>query len=87
MRLLAVALLLASATAAAGQTQRNGDIYNGLNHQPTQAEVARREDRAGAEAPPAHAKRNARTVRQLDRKLLREEAAPLPRDPVHLSPP
>jgi len=87
MKLLTATLLLASATAAAGQTPRNGDIYNGLNHQPTQAGVARREDRAGVKPSPAHVKRNARTVRQLDRKLLREEAAPLPRDPVHLSPP
>ncbi len=87
MRLLAAALLLASATAAAGQTPRNGDVYNGLNHQPTQAGVVRREDRAGVGASPAHVRRNARTVRQLDHKLLREEAAPLPRDPVHLSPP
>ncbi len=87
MRPLAAALLLASASAAVGQTPRNGDIYNGLKHQPTQAGVVRREDRAGVRASPAHVRRNARTVQQLDRKLLREEAAPLPRDPVHLSPP
>lgn len=86
MRVLAAALLLASASAAVGQALREGDIYNGVKHQPTQAGVVRREDRAGVRPSPAHVKRNARTVQQMTHKLLREEAAPLPRDPVRLYP-
>lgn len=66
---------------------RNGDTYDFTDHQPTHAEVVRREHGAGVEASPAQVKRNAQTVQHLDRRLLREEIVSLPRDPVSLVPP
>ncbi len=87
MKMLAAGILLAATSAAAEPMPRNGNTYDFTHHQPTRAGVMRREHRAGVRAPPAQVKRNARTVQRLDRKLLREEAAPLPRDPVSLVPP
>ena len=79
MRLLAVATLavpcFAVAPAAAESVPRNGNIWDYKVHQPTRAAVRR------------HERRNAGEVQQLDQHLLREEAAPLPRDPVSLTPP
>ncbi len=69
---------LAAAPGAAAPVRRNGNIYDFKAHQPT---------RAGMTAPPAQVRRNARTLRRLDQHLLNEEAAPLPRDPVSLTPP
>lgn len=87
MRTLAAGILLAATSAVAAPAPRNGNKYDFTDHQPTHAGVVRREHRAGVEASPSQVKRNARTVQQLDRKLLREEAVPLPRDPVSLTPP
>ena len=87
MRMLVTGILLAATSAVAAPVPRNGNTYDFKHHQPTYAGVVRREHRAGVEASPAQVKRNARTVQQLDRKLLREEAVPLPRDPVSLTPP
>ena len=87
MRMLAAGILLAATSAAAAPVPRNGNTYDFRDNQPTHAGVVRRERRAGVEASPAQVKRNARAVQQLDRKLLREETVPLPRDPVILTPP
>lgn len=91
VRLLAAAALavpfFAVAPAAAQTVPRNGNIWDFKAHQPTRAGVRRRERRAGVAASPAQARRNAGEVHQLDQHLLREETAPLPRDPVSITPP
>lgn len=87
MRLLAAVILLGATCTAAAPVPRNGDTYGFINHQPTHAEVVGRGYRAGVEPSPGQVRWNARTVQQLNRKLLPEEAAPLPRDPVSLVPP
>ncbi len=91
VRLLAAATLamplLAAAPAAAEPVPRNGNIWDYKAHQPTRAGVRRRERQAGVAASPAQARRNAGEMHQLDQHLLREETAPLPRDPVSLTPP
>lgn len=76
--LLAASTLLASITAAMAQPRRNGPEYGFRDHQPTQAGVVRRERRAGVAPPPAQVRRNARSVRQLDHRLLHEEAVSPP---------
>ena len=91
VRLLAVAALavpfVAVAPAAAESVPRNGNVWDYKAHQPTRAGVRRRERRAGVAASPVQTRRNAGEVQQLDQHLLRDEAAPLPRDPVSLTPP
>ena len=91
VRLLVIAALtvpfFAVAPAVAESVPRNGNIWDYKAHQPTRAGVRRHERRAGVAASPAQARRNAGEVQQLDQQLLREEAAPLPRDPVSLTPP
>lgn len=76
---LAAALLLAPVALA--QVARNGPEWGGLDHQPTQAGVVRRETEAGVRAPPAQQQQNGQTVQQLDRQLLHKEAVDPPRDP------
>ena len=78
---MAAAFLLASAPVALAQVARNGPEWGGKDHQPTEAQVVRREDQAGVRAPPAQQQENSRTVQQLDRQLLHEEAMDPPRDP------
>ena len=78
---LAVAILLASATGAGAQARRDGPEWGGLNHQPTQSEVTRREDQAGVQAPKEQADQNNQTVDQLDQKLLHDETVDPPRSP------
>ena len=78
MRMLAVALLLASATGAGAQVARNGPEWGGKDHQPTQAEVVQREKQAGVRAPTAQVDRNKQTVDQLDQQLLHDEAVDPP---------
>ena len=87
MRLLAAIILLAAMQGAAAQTRRNGDIYDFRNHQPTYAGVVRRERRAGVAPPPGQVRRTNQAVRQLDRKLLREEAVNPPGGPDPQVPP
>jgi hypothetical protein len=79
---LAVAILLASATSAGAQAPRNGPEWGGKNHQPAQGEVIRREKQAGVRAPKAQVDRNKRTVQQLDRQLLHDEAVDPPTNPL-----
>ncbi len=76
---LATTLLLAPVAVA--QVARNGPEWGGLDHQPTQAGVERREDRAGVRAPLPQQDQNQQTVQQLGRQLLHEEAMDSPRDP------
>jgi hypothetical protein len=87
VRRLAAFLLLASTAVAGAQTLRNGPEWGGKNHQPTQGEVAQREKQAGVRAPPAERQRNGRAVDQLGQKLLHDEAADPPRNPVRPVPP
>jgi len=84
---LAAAILLASAAGASAQTPRNGPEWDGKNHQPTQAGVSRREDQARVRAPPAQQQEVKRTVDQLDRQLLHDEAVDPPRNPARPTPP
>ena len=81
MKALAVAILITTASAATAQVARNGPEWDGKDHQPTQTEVTRREDRAGVEPSPAQAGQDKRTVQQLDQQLLHEEVVDPPRDP------
>ena len=71
--LLAGALLLIAGSAAA-QTARNGPEYGGKDHQPTEAEVIRRERQDGVAPLPAQRRQDDRSVQQLDQQLLHEEA-------------
>ncbi len=87
MRWLAVALLLASTTIAGAQTPRNGPEWDGKKHQPTQAGVAKRESRAGVQAPPAERQENGQAIDQLGQKLLHDEAVDPPRNPARPVPP
>lgn len=78
----AVLSAIAAATAPAhAQAPRNGPEWGGKNHQPTQADVVRREDGAGIRAPPAEVNQDKRTVEQLDQQLLHDEAVDPPRNP------
>lgn len=86
MKGLAIAMLLASATGAGAQVPRNGPEWGGKDHQPTEAEVLRRERRAGVQTPKARRDQDKRTVDQLDQQLLREEGLDAPRSPAHLAP-
>lgn len=72
--LMAAGVLLACLNGAAAQVLRNGDEYGGNDHQPTKAEVIRREDRAGTELPPAANRQDNRSVEQLGQQLLHEGA-------------
>ena len=81
MKALVLAALVASAPCALVQPARIGPEWDGKDHQPTQNEAIRLEDRAGVELPPAQSQQNARAVQQLDRQLLHEEAVNPPRDP------
>ena len=79
---VAAAILLASATGASAQARRDSPEWGGLDHQPTQSEVTRREDQAGVQAPKGQADHNKRTVEQLDQQLLHDEAVDPPRGPA-----
>ena len=59
-------------TGAAAQTPpaRIGNVYDGTAHQPTPGVVHQNEHAAGVAPPPAQQKREADTVRQIDRQLL-----------------
>jgi hypothetical protein len=68
---------LASAESG-GPPERIGNIYGGLDHQPTQSEVQDRERAAGVGANTAQQQRNAATVDKLYEQLLGR----LPADPA-----
>jgi hypothetical protein len=68
---------LASAESG-GPPARIGNIYGGLDHQPTQSDVQDRERAAGVGANTAQQQRNAATVDQLYEQLLGR----LPDDPA-----
>jgi len=68
-----------SATAWAGRDLCQSQSSHGFqDHQLTHAEAVRRERRAEVAVPLAQVRRNARSVRQLDQQLLRQEAADPP---------
>ena len=74
-------LAVLSASPALAQPVRNGDEYGGKNHQPTPAEVSRRDENAGLNPAPAGGT-DARSVDQLDKQLLHDEAVDPPRNPA-----
>lgn len=77
-----VLFALALAPGALAQVARNGPEWDGRDHQPTEAGVIRREDQTGVRPPPAQVRQDKRTVEQLDRQLLHEEAANPPHTPA-----
>lgn len=79
MRATAVAVSLVASVSAFAQVARNGDEYGGKNHQPTQAEVARRERSVGVAPSPTQAGKDTRSVEQLDKQLMQTEQASPPR--------
>ena len=68
-------VLLAVAQNAQAQPAREGDVYNGLNHQPTRAEVTNKEKADGMAVPKTGPDSE---LEQLDRKLLHDEAVSPP---------
>jgi hypothetical protein len=87
MRRLAAALLVVSTAVAGAQTPRNGPEWGGKNHQPTQAGVAKRESRAGVQAPVAERQENGQAVDRLGQQLLHDETVDPPRNPARPLPP
>lgn len=79
MRAITVAIFLIASVAASAQVARNGDEYGGKNHQPTPAEIARREKNAGMTHLPAEARRDTRSVEKLDKQLMQTERVNPPR--------
>ena len=84
---LPLAILLASTVVAGAQVPRNGPERGGKDHQPTQAEVVGREDRAGVRAPPPQVQQDDRMVKQLDQQPLHNEAVDPPRNLARPIPP
>ncbi len=85
MRVAALlALLAASSTFAPpafAQPARIANEYDGKNHQPTPGEVSKADENAGLNPPPAGGT-DARSVQQLDKQLLHDEAVDPPRNPA-----
>lgn len=79
--------LAAALAPVHAQVARNGPEWGGKDHQPTQAEVLRRENRAGIEAPRARRQQNGQAVDQLGQQLLHDEAVDPPRNPARPIPP
>ena len=76
-----LAALPAVAPPALAQPARIANEYDGKNHQPTPAEVSRADEQAGLKPPPAGGT-DARTVDELDKQLLHDEAVDPPRNPA-----
>lgn len=85
MRAAALLALLAAppafAPCAFAQPARIANEYDGKKHQPTPAEISKADESAGLNPPPAGGT-DARSVRQLDKQLLHDEAVDPPRNPV-----
>jgi hypothetical protein len=74
-RLLRPAILIAmmiSGSALADPPERNGNVWNGLAHQPTRSVVQEREKASGSAAPQEE-KREDEAVDLLARKLLEQQ--------------
>jgi hypothetical protein len=76
---VALGTMLAAAAAAQAQPARNGNVYNGTAHQPTQADVAGKEKQDGL--PPPSPGDNTGAVDKLGQQLLHDEAVDPPRQP------
>ena len=91
MRATVVAATLSASAAvlvpAQVQVARNGPEWGGKDHQPTQAEVLRRENRAGVEASPTQRRQTGQAVDQLGQQLLHDEAVDPPRNSARPVPP
>jgi hypothetical protein len=84
---LVAAILLASVTVAGAQVSHDSPEWDGKDHQPTQAEVIRRENEDRLRAPPAEVEQHERTLEQLDRQLLHDQAVNPPSDHSSATPP
>jgi hypothetical protein len=69
----AMAAALLCGAPASTWAQRNGDVSNGLNNQPTYGEVQSREQAGGVAPPPAQRQRETGTVDNLYRDLMGKE--------------
>ena len=78
MRALLAGTVLLLAVPAAAQPARIGPEYGGKDHQPTEAEVIRRERQDGVAPPPSERGQDARSVQRLDQQLLHDEAVDPP---------
>ena len=76
-----LAALSACAAPALAQPARIANEYDGKNHQPTPAEVSKGDENAGLNPAPAGGT-DARSVQQLDKQLLHDEAVDPPRNPA-----
>jgi hypothetical protein len=74
---LTFALLAAPATAftQSGVPTREGNIWGWRDHQPTEAEVSRKEAAAGVAPAPSQRAANAATVNELFRQALHKSPA------------
>lgn len=84
MRAVALGLLVALpvfVSPVLAQPARIANEYNGKNHQPTPAEVSKTDENAGANPAPAGGT-DARSVQQLDKQLLHDEAVDPPANPA-----
>ncbi len=84
VRVALLALLVALPTFVApalAQPARNANEYNGKNHQPTPAEVSKADENAGLNPAPAGGT-DARSVEQLNKQLLHDEAVDPPTNPA-----
>lgn len=83
----ATAAALLCGTPVCTWAQRNGDVRNGMNNQPTQGEVQSREQAGGVAPPPAERRREAGTVDNLYRDLMSKERSDGMTDaPAHPAP-
>ena len=76
-----IVALPASAAPAFAQPARIANEYNGKNHQPTPAEVSKSDENAGLNPAPAGGT-DARSVDQLNKQLLHDEAVDPPVNPA-----
>ena len=80
--LLALLLVLPTSVAPAlAQPARIANEYDGKNHQPTPAEVSKADENAGLNPAPAGGT-DARSVDQLNKQLLHDEAVDPPTNPA-----
>ncbi len=83
MVVVALGTMLAT-EAAQAQPARNGNVYDGVRHQPTQSDVTGKEKQDGLPPPPPGD--NTGAVDKLGQQLLHDEAVDPPRQPPPLQP-
>jgi hypothetical protein len=85
-RFIAALLIVALPAAAEAQATREGNIYNGVDHQPTQG-VITQEQHAGVAPSPGQLQNEDRTLNQLDSRLLNKAHQDARKNPQALSNP